>query len=296
MLKKIIFFFITIVYIVMFSGCDNSNLNKYPYLKKMEVNNLWSYSNGKSQIIAFIDTGLSAEAKKLYKNRIVHPYNATDNSSNINDTIGHGTILTSIACGDGQEDIWGIAPKAKIMPIKAINDDGSVNSETLIRAINYAIEKNATIINLSLGTHVENNGVKNIILKALHKNITIVASSGDYGEKDLLFPANMPGVISVEALNEDGTTWDFSNTSKQATSTFPGVNIYSLYKDNKIKRVSGTSYSAALASGYISLLRDYMQQKNIKISNDKIIRQMKLINNSNASSINYLTPIKSLNK
>lgn len=61
----------------------------------------------------------------------------------------------SAACANGKDNMWGIAPKAKIIPICAVGKDGSANSENIIKGIYWAIDNNADIINLSLGKETD---------------------------------------------------------------------------------------------------------------------------------------------
>ena len=66
----------------------------------MGFETLWKYSRGESQIIAFIDSGISPELEKEYGNRIVYKYNAVENTNNVYDVNNHGTRMVSIACND----------------------------------------------------------------------------------------------------------------------------------------------------------------------------------------------------
>ncbi|WP_420488230.1 S8 family serine peptidase [Gottfriedia acidiceleris] len=124
------------------------------------------------------------------------------------------------------------------------------------------------------------------------KNITVVASTGDYGNKDSLFPANIDGVISVQAKNKKGAIWEYSNTSKTDVVAFPGIEINSLTLDSKKVKMNGTSQATAIASGYIALLRDYYQKNNISFDNDKIINDLKSLKSTQNNDVNYLKLFK----
>jgi hypothetical protein len=73
----------------------------------LDLEQLWDFSKGESQTIAFIDPGISNEARELYKDRIVDVNNSIDDSNNVEDKHGHGTQMISIASGNGEEGVWG---------------------------------------------------------------------------------------------------------------------------------------------------------------------------------------------
>lgn len=81
----------------------NTTTNEKNYEKTMNVSLLWKYLKGENQTIAFIDTGITKEAYEIYKERLVSPFNIIDGNSNVEDTLGHGTQVISITCGDGKK-------------------------------------------------------------------------------------------------------------------------------------------------------------------------------------------------
>ena len=89
--------------------------------------------------------------------------------------------------------------KASIIIIKAVADNGKTDNEALYDALVYAEKNGATVINASIGGFQISDKVISQIKKLNKKNITVVAAAGDYANKDLLFPASAPTVISVEA-------------------------------------------------------------------------------------------------
>lgn len=112
------------------------------------------------------------------------------------------------------------------------------------------------------------------------KDITIIAASGDYGDKDILYPANLPTVISVASIDSQYNLSEFSNYDDNNDCSFPGeeLNMLSI-KDGVLEKTSdltGTSYAAIYASAYISAIKDYAYKNNISITNSELKR---LINN-----------------
>ncbi len=277
------------VFIILLCGCSTSA----SYIQVFE--DIWKFSDGSTQTIAIIDTGITNEAKLLYNNKIVDTYNSIDNNKNVRDEHkqAHGTQMASILCSGGQKNIKGVSPKSKVIIIKAIGAEGSQkNADAILNAVKYAINKKVNVINISFGSFQVNEQIKEQINLAINNNITVVASTGDYGNKDSLFPASMNGVVSVEAKNKNGEIWENSNTSKNDVFAMYGVDIKVLSINNKVIKMNGTSYATALASGYIALLRDYYIKNNISFDNDKIINDLKSLKSPQNNDVNYLKLFK----
>lgn len=286
---------ILILTLIFISSCGNQSINnKNWYYSSINVEQLWKYSKGKSQTIAIIDTGISNYAKKLYKDRIIGTYNSLEKNSNVTDENGHGTEMTSIVIGNGKHGVWGIAPKANVIIIKAIGANGTVKPESIANAIEYAVSKKVSVINMSFGSFISNKKIKYQINNAIKNHISVVAAAGDYGNKDLLFPASMKGVISIEAKNKKNKIWNSSNISPTAVAAFPGEKIKTIswrIGSNKkyiISYSSGTSEATAIASGYIALLRDHYVKKHIEFTNSMIVKKMQLIKSTSVENPDYL--------
>ncbi|MGM0920354.1 MAG: S8 family serine peptidase [Bacillota bacterium] len=172
-----------------------------------------------------------------------------------------------------------------ILPRFLITVDG-------IKAIDFAISKEVDIINMSFGSFVSNQEIQERIEKAIKSSITVVASTGDYGNKDTLFPANMDGVVSVQAKDQKGLAWENSNTSEKDVVAFPGVEISGLTVLNEIVKMNGTSQATAIASGYIALLKDYYEKNNISFDNEKIIEDLKSLDSTKKNNVITWHPLK----
>lgn len=273
---------VLIVIIINTTGCNSKNAIHYTWdIEKLNIIEAWKLSKGNNQIIAFIDTGISSNCYQQYIKRIIAPKNVLDNSENVVDQAGHGTEMITAATGSGFDGIWGIAPEAQIMPIVAIGKDGYTSEEALTKGVNWAIKNGATIINLSVGsrTHEDNENLTKVIKLALKKNIIVVAAAGDYGESELVFPASVPGVISVEAQAENGQLLPQSNHSIKASIAAPGNKIPVLSIDSNGHTISslssGTSVSTSIVSGLIALAlskKPYLTpERLVKVLRDSIV-------------------------
>lgn len=190
--------------------------------------------------------------------------------------------------------IKGIAPNVNVISIKTMDQSGKSSTENLLKALEIAYQRNnISIINLSLGSYLEDENIKKMINKIIEKGITVVTSTGDYGTDKMLFPASMDNVISVGALSANNKPWNYTNGLEICDILAPGDEIKSLELNSNIELTSGTSQSSILISGYISLLKDYGQKNNIKVSNIEII---KILNKINGKKITYFNGFSELKK
>ncbi|TXK82619.1 S8 family serine peptidase [Paenibacillus sp. N3.4] len=232
--------------------------------------------------VAVIDTGVDLTHPDLIHS-IVQGYDFIHNQSNAQDDNGHGTNVAGIIAAKAHDTSGysGVAPGAKIMPIKVLDSKGGGNTATIIQGIQYAIDHHADIINLSLGSSIPSRAMQELLRSAFANNILIVAAAGndsnhwinnevgqlDDPQKDThryaflsSYPAAFQDVVSVGAIEQlvDSrlTIADFSNVGK-IDVVAPGVNIYSTYLNGGYGYMSGTSQATPFVVGYAALLKAY---------------------------------------
>lgn len=194
-----------------------------------------SNSEKKDVVVAVIDTGFDLKHSFMQQQNLVSRIdkrykNVTNNSNDISDksNIGHGTGVGSIILDATPDNV-------KILPIKVQDDAGDISLFSILEAIEYAIDIDVDVMNISLGFDEEAWGsfsnetqtqIKNLFLNAFNKNITIIAASGN-GGKDMqnTYPAAFDGVFSVGALQTDLIKYDavtdqiFGPSYKQARNS-----------------------------------------------------------------------------
>jgi serine protease len=251
---------ITLVFFlaVCLSFSCSEDQNEMPwYLNEMNMESAWEVADGAGVTIAFVDSGVCTQLYEANSDRILASWNVLEHSSNVTDENGHGTAMISAACCDKKSGIHGIAPRADIMPVEVTDAYGLVAPESLAQGICWAVDHDADVICLSLGSHLYNQGVADSIQYANSKDVIVVAAAGDYSEEDLLFPARMPDVIAVASENKGGALCDFSNYSENKSISIPGEGIQTLSIDEDgkslIESSSGTSVSCAIMAGIIAL-------------------------------------------
>jgi subtilisin family serine protease len=169
---------------------------------------------------------------------------------------GHATMVAGI--------LVAVAPDAMIMPIRAFDDHGNTDDFTIAKAIRWAVDNGADIINMSFGTFSQSKLIKSAVDYADHNGVTMVASAGNDGKNEAQYPAAFDKVISVAATNLLDMKASFSNFGGSIDVSAPGVSIIVPYPGGYFAVVSGTSFSAPLAAGEAALVRSISVKINEK--------------------------------
>jgi subtilisin family serine protease len=146
------------------------------------------------------------------------------------DQYGHGThVAGTIAAEDNNIGVLGVAPNAKLMALKVLDDEGRGTSASVIAGIDYARINKADIINLSLGGPGNDPLMKDAVDNATDDGILVVAAAGNSGNSNPYYPASYPNAFSVGAIDKAGNRASFSNTGPNLDIMAPGVDIISTY-------------------------------------------------------------------
>ncbi|MFJ6659069.1 type VII secretion-associated serine protease mycosin [Streptomyces sp. NPDC091377] len=244
-------------------------------LKAMRTEQAWRVTKGESVTVAVLDTGVDADHPDLVGN-VLPAKDMVGFGAGPGDRAWarHGTAMAGIIAGHGHgpgggEGVLGIAPAAKILPVRVILEDGDTargkarktRGNALAEGIRWAADQGADVINLSLGddsasAHPE-PAEDEAVQYALARGAVVVASSGNGGEKGdhISYPAAYPGVIAVAAVDRYGTRASFSTRRWYATVSAPGVDVVIADPDRKYYEGWGTSAAAAFVSGAVALVK-----------------------------------------
>jgi len=240
----------------------NATPNDYYYLKQWylpEVNlpKAWNSFSTKHEIkVAVIDSGVDASHPEL-AGKVLKGYDFVNNDSNPADDNGHGTSVAGIiaAISNNQEGLAGINQNVKIIPIKISNSKGEATVENAVKGINYAIQQDADIINMSYGSSYYSDIESEALWKAFDQGITLIAAAGNNKSSEPFYPASYTPVISVSSTNKVKTLSSFSNRGDVIDVAAPGEEIYTLHLNKGYAVKDGTSFSAPIVSGIASLLK-----------------------------------------
>jgi type VII secretion-associated serine protease mycosin len=238
------------------------------HLRALRIDQVHKITKGNGVVVAVVDSGVEATHPDL-RGQVLRgaAFGAAAASGPTADADGHGTGMAgSIAAkGGGENHALGIAPGAKILPVKVFTKRSfSTQSEdVVVDGIRWAADHGAQVINISLCIGSEpTQGVRDAVAYALSKDAVVVAGSGNRpaGNQDVCSPADIPGVIAVGATDRSGRLWSGSVTGPALALTAPGVEIIGLgsrLSGNTSGYASGTgtSEATALVSGAAALIR-----------------------------------------
>ena len=221
---------------------------------------------GKGMVCAVIDSGCEPNHPSL-KNKIIGGRNFINEGKgpeDFSDLNGHGTHVAGLISSDPYLSFnGGIAPDAKLLICKALGEHGSGSFDSIINAINYAVDQNVDVINMSLGGGYDLPELHDAILRAYNKNIIVCCASGNEasGDKGVIDEYCYPGayreVVEVGAINKRKEPSYFSNSNKFVDCVCYGERILSCYPGNSYALLDGTSQATPLVSGCVLLLKQW---------------------------------------
>lgn len=212
-----------------------------------------SQGSGQSEIIvAVLDTGVDSNHEDLV-GKIIDAKCFSDSSSS-SDLNGHGTHVAGIiaAHADNSLGITGAAPDVRLLNVKVAEDSGLVWASNVAEGVIWAVDHGALVINMSLAAPSKSAVLEEAVQYAWSRGVVLVAAAGNYS-KGITYPAAIPRVIAVAALNTDGTIWSDSNDGEFVDAYAPGVEIYSTLPGNGYGYYNGSSMAAAYVSALSAL-------------------------------------------
>ena len=171
------------------------------------------------------------------------------NPSQLPPAFGHGTMVAGI--------VRLVAPTAKIMPLKAFNADGTSSVFDIVRAVYYAVDHGARVINMSFSSTVLSPELGRAINYATDRGVICVASAGNLGQETIVYPGGQRNVMGVASTTSTATPTrsSFSNYGDGLVSVgAPGEAVITTYPGGGYAGVWGTSFSAPMVAGGAALL------------------------------------------
>jgi subtilisin family serine protease len=184
---------------------------------------------------------------------------------------GHGThVAGTIAAARNGIGSTGVAPDARIMPVRVLNHRGEGDYSTIARGIRYAADNGAHVINMSLGGGSPSSEIEQAVRHATSRGCVVVIAAGNWWQPTPDYPANLAatidGVIAVGATEYDRSLAFFSHRSgpdsRMQYVTAPGVDIHSTLPNGTYGTMSGTSMAAPHVAGMAALMRSALPTAN----------------------------------
>jgi thermitase len=240
----------------------------------LELSAAREISKGAGTTVAVIDTGAQMGHPAL-KARFVgvprydfvsddkdpsEPPLASTEAQRNQEVVGHGTHVAGI--------VNLVAPAANLMPLRALNRDGSGSVFHVAEATAFADANGADVINLSLGAPSWSRLLGEKVKQAIAHGSVVVAAAGNYGAPTPQYPASRKfpaaedddGLLAVTSVDPAGKKSDFANYGTWVDVAAPGEEILSTYPVSKYAYWSGTSMAAPFASGEAALIATQQAQ------------------------------------
>jgi membrane-anchored mycosin MYCP len=227
----------------------------------------WQFTNGRGVTVAVVDSGVAAGSVQL-GGRLTE-LTVTGSDARV-DCVGHGTgVAGLIAAADEQNlgnPFFGVAPGADILSVKITDSDAAqgVQAASLAAGIRAAVASGAGVINVSVQTP-DTPELRNAIMDAKQHNAVVVAAAGNDAAGQApgpFFPAeysadqaNFPNVVSVGAIQQDGSLPNFADPNTHVSVVAPGMGVLTIAPDNTFQSQDGTSFAAPFVSGVAALVR-----------------------------------------
>ncbi len=241
----------------------------------------WPHATGRGTVVAVVDTGVDIThpllRDRIWRNPGERP-DGTDSDGNgyVDDLHGwdfvngspqvfhsaagdaHGTHVAGIVAGrfDPTTGFRGVAPDARIMPLRFIDADGSGWTSDAIAAIRYAAANGADVVNLSFGGPDRSMALRAAMEEA---RIPVIVAAGNTNlphERSPVWPAmeSLPNQLTVAALDHRGELAPFSASSRRTVHVAaPGAHILSTVPGGRLATASGTSMAAPFVAGIVAL-------------------------------------------
>ncbi len=219
----------------------------------IEASRAWSASRGAGVKVGIVETGIDRTHPDLAGN-IAAGASFVAREPDFGDQAGHGTHVAGIVAAlDNNYGVVGVAPSAKLYIAKALDRRGRGYLSDIIAAIEWSVDQDVDLINLSLGTNVDLPLLHEAIVEAYDAGVTIVAAAGNDG-RSVSYPAAYSEVIAVGMVDDEGMVHRRSSRGPEIDVVAPGYGVTSTYKRSKYKSMAGTSMASPHVTGALAVL------------------------------------------
>jgi subtilisin family serine protease len=166
---------------------------------------------------------------------------------------GHGTMVMGV--------IHLVAPTAKLLPVKSFSANGNGSLSNIIAGIYYAVQNHANVINMSFDMLQSSTEFTDAINYANSNHVILVASAGNDGVEEMVYPAGLQNVMGVASTNNQDQRSSFSNYGNQIVwVAAPGEGVITTYPFGIYAAGWGTSFSSPFVAGTADLVFNMQSQ------------------------------------
>jgi type VII secretion-associated serine protease mycosin len=237
----------------------------------------WEFSTGRGITVAILDSGVDASHPDL-AGQVLPGIDLVDGTTidGRSDPVGHGTTVAALIAGNRDNDgVVGIAPDAKILPVRVLDKQNRYDDAVVVaKGVRWAVDHGAQVINLSLGGITQSDQLASALGYAADHDVVVIACTGNIAQTTgtdlrVWYPAREPGVVAVTGLRNTSTTtappnwlarpagdqlWSGSLTGAETVLSAPAANLVGA-RPGGYWKVQGTSFAAPLVTATAALIR-----------------------------------------
>lgn len=239
-----------------------------PDYSPLEYDNAWGVTHigsavphalqirGAGSKVAILDSGIDPDHPDLMPNYREGWNFVDDTASPVDDSSNdHGTHVAGIIGAAGNHTgVIGVAPESALYIGKIFDQSGYCPLDRLLAALEWAVEKEVHLVNLSLGTGQRSPALELVCQAAYDAGVLIFAATGNNVYGEVLYPAAFDSVVAVAATDQDDLLAEFSTHGPAVELVAPGVDIYSTAANGEFRTLSGTSQATPHVTGVAALI------------------------------------------
>ncbi|MFH1784356.1 MAG: S8 family serine peptidase [bacterium] len=199
----------------------------------------------KTVTVGIIATGVDTSVPEL-KGRLLGGASFVESEPDVFDYHGFGTHVTAIVAA--------VAPNAKILPIKALDKRGNSSLPVIIKGINFAIDQKVQILLIAGGGPKATAELGEAAVRARKNGVLFIAPSGNAGSEKPIYPGFFKNVLAVGSTDGEGKLASFTSYGDWVSLYAPGLNVKSIFGNDRFITLSGAQASAATVAGIAALI------------------------------------------
>lgn len=232
-------------------------------VNQIDAEKSWSISRGMGTKVAIIDTGIDQNHPDLIDNlaggvnfvQSGRGAKVTVDPSAWDDDNGHGThVAGTVAAVDNTAGVIGVAPDTSLYGVKVLNSAGSGYVSDIVSGIEWSINNNMQVINMSLGLTSHVQALQDAVNSADATGVVVIAAAGNSGDgsastNEVNYPAKYTSTIAVAATDSSDRIASFSSDGSEVEIAAPGVDVLSTTLGGGYGTLSGTSMATPHVAG-----------------------------------------------